>query len=383
MHGTSSYELKGMMQNPEEAPPSFAGKNMTVDEAEARMFALGLWNKRYFSATVDQFLGFIENSYRGLCLLPALADAAVVFDEVHSYDPRMWNALVTFLERFDVPTLCMTATLPPTRRNEIVRKGSLQSYPSPTELRELADLEEKETHPRYTLAGTTPGEAAAAALAAFQMGRRVLWVVNTVRRCQHLARQLAAGTTGRVGVYHSRFKLEDRQRRHRETVDAFRAPDEGEARPAIAVTTQVCEMSLDLDADLLITEHAPVSSLVQRFGRANRHLRRGPEFRARLLTYAPESATPYDKRELEAAIAFLDELAGREVSQRELAECLERHALSERESSGATAFVSGGYFATAGDLRDTDDVGAVVVLDADTSASRTSSGNTNPRTDCA
>ncbi|HAJ61331.1 MAG TPA: hypothetical protein DCP31_20455, partial [Cyanobacteria bacterium UBA8543] len=61
----------------------------------------------------------------------------------------------------------------------------------------------------------------------------------------------------------------------------------------IAVTTQVCEMSLDLDADILITELAPISSLVQRFGRANRHRARGDEFRAKLLVYEPEKPEPY------------------------------------------------------------------------------------------
>jgi CRISPR-associated endonuclease/helicase Cas3 len=108
VHGTSKYELASMMENP---PESLQGKNV-ADEAEERLFSLRLWNKRFFSATVDQFLGYLEHSYGGLCLLPAFADAAVVFDEIHSYDPRLWNALVTFLERFDVPVLCMTATLP-------------------------------------------------------------------------------------------------------------------------------------------------------------------------------------------------------------------------------------------------------------------------------
>jgi CRISPR-associated endonuclease/helicase Cas3 len=329
------------------------------------LFALGLWDKRYFSATVDQFLGFIEHSYTGLCLLPALADAAVIFDEIHSYDPRMWNALVTFLERFDVPVLCMTATLPRSRRQELEGRCALQSYPNATQMRELGDLEEKETQPRYRLSTTTRDEAVGMALEALQAGRRVLWVVNTVRRCQELARVLRELTGEPVGVYHSRFKLEDRQRRHRETIDTFRAPVRGEPRAAIAVTTQVCEMSLDLDADALITEHAPISSLVQRFGRANRHLRRGPSFRAMLLTYTPESPAPYEKKDLEAASAFLAELTGRDVSQRELAEGLEKHARVERDASGTTAFVTGGYFATSGALRDSDDIGTSVVLEGD------------------
>jgi CRISPR-associated endonuclease/helicase Cas3 len=367
VHGSSAYELAGMTQNPEESPASLKGKSVVVDESEARLFALGLWNKRYFSATVDQFLGFMEHTYGGLCLLPALADAAVVFDEIHSYDPKMWNALVTFLERFDVPVLCMTATLPPRRRQELETRCGLRNYPTTSEMQDLADLEEKETAPRYRLQSSNPADAISAAVAAVSAGQRVLWVANTVRRCQQLARalKLRLGSSTTVGVYHSRFRLQDRQGRHRETIDAFRAPVSGEPPPAIAVTTQVCEMSLDLDADLLITEHAPISSLVQRFGRANRHQRRGPAFRATLLTYAPESSAPYDKKDLEAASKFLAELSQRDVSQRDLAVGLEKHALAERDARGSTAFIHGGYFATAGALRDSDDIGATVVLDSD------------------
>jgi CRISPR-associated endonuclease/helicase Cas3 len=364
VHGTSGYELAGMLANPDEMSASLKGKKVIPDENEARLFSLGLWDKRYFSATVDQFLGFIEHAYGGLCLIPPMADAALIFDEVHSYDPRMWNALVTFLTRFDVPVLCMTATLPPTRRNELEGAG-LRVYPTAGELSELRDLENKETTPRYRIQESSESYATEAAIAAYVAGKRVLWVVNTVRRCQARASDLRKRLRVDVGVYHSRFKLDHRQRRHRETVDAFRSLGATAPGAAIAVTTQVCEMSLDLDADVLITEHAPVSSLVQRFGRAHRHLRADASFRAALLTYPPESTLPYESADLDAAGAFLRELAGRDVSQRDLAHSLERHARRERAASGRTAFVDGAFFAVSGMLRDAEDVGLPAVLDGD------------------
>src|SRR5205823_6228201 len=129
VHGAARYELLGMRANTPDLPPALRDKDFVPDEAEHRLFALGLWPKRYFSATVDQFLSFMEHGYGALCLLPALADAAVVFDEIHSYDSKMWNALIAFLDRFDVPVLCMTATLPPTRRAEL--DCLLRSYPTP------------------------------------------------------------------------------------------------------------------------------------------------------------------------------------------------------------------------------------------------------------
>jgi CRISPR-associated endonuclease/helicase Cas3 len=364
VHGTSRYELEGMQTNPVERPASLRDKDVSPDETEARLFALGLWPKRYFSATVDQFLSFMEHDYRGLCLLPVLADAAVIFDEVHSYDENMWSALVNFLREFDAPVLCMTATLPPKRQEDLSKL--LRTYPDARERAELIDLEHAEGHPRYRLETVANEDAAFEAVVASSMpGVRILWVVNTVRRCQSLAVRLRERLSRDVVVYHSRYKLEDRQRRHRDTVDAFRAPSSGGPTEVIAVTTQVCEMSLDLDADILVTEHAPISSLVQRFGRANRHLRRGLQFRARLVTYAAESPLPYDRDDLAAAQRFLGAFGGSEVSQRDLAEGLLIHSPPGRLAGEASRFLHGGFFATPGDFRESDDSGTSVILDTE------------------
>lgn len=358
VHSTSRYELEAIAQNPNEAT---RGK-VYQDEADDRLFALGLWSKRYFSATVDQFLSFLEHSYKALCLLPALADSALILDEVHSYDRKLFDSLVSFLHHFDIPVLCMTATLPPSRQQEL-RNAGLTVYPTPAQHAELKDLRDKEEHPRYTLRLlSSKEEACEQALAAYRDNKRVLWVVNTVARCQEVAVNLQNKLAGeRVLVYHSRFRLEDKQKRHQETVAAFQQKE----RRAIAVTTQVCEMSLDLDADVLITELAPVTSLVQRFGRANRKALPGDPYRAPIYIYPPESALPYRKEELNAADAFLKELCGRDINQRELAEALEKHASAERLADGSARFLDSGYFATPGQLRDLDERSVTCVLKQD------------------
>ncbi len=364
VHGTARYELEAMLANPSEAT---GGKSHGLRETEARLFALGLWSRRYFSATVDQFLSFMEHHYTGMCLLPMLADSAVIIDEVHSFDQRMFNNLVAFLQAFDVPVLCMTATLPPARREALVRAG-LKVYPNLQEQSVLRRLEEQEKHPRYRhQALSDANDALQQAVAAYGNGERVLWVVNTVKRCQQIAmrleRTLEHARRLKVSVlsYHSRFRLCDRQHIHAATVAAFQ--QDGAA--ALAVTTQVCEMSLDLDADVLITEVAPVPSLVQRFGRANRHLAKGRNFRARLYTYQPESVRPYTREDIQVATAFLDDVGTGDVSQRLMAELLETHALREPQADGSARFLDAGYFATPGVFRDIDDVTQPCILDGD------------------
>lgn len=355
--GTARYELEEMRKNPSEGARD---KRFELDEADARLFSLGLWPRRYFSATVDQFLSFMEHGYGGLCLLPVLADAAVIIDEVHSFDRHMFDVLISFLKTFDVPVLCMTATLPPGRRDELMRAG-LRVYPTDEDRVELADLDEKERYPRYRIepvAGEEPALVEAAS--AYRRGQRVLWVVNRVARCQALARRLQRELGPDVLCYHSRFCLKDRRTRHEKTVEAFQQKQ----RPAIAVTTQVCEMSLDLDADVLITEHAPVTALVQRFGRAHRRLDRTADFRARILTYPPDAHLPYDRKDLDAALTFLAELGTGDLSQRALAEALERHARIERDADGSARFLRGGYYATPGSLREVDEHAASCILDS-------------------
>ncbi|MDZ7763228.1 MAG: helicase-related protein [Melioribacteraceae bacterium] len=49
-------------------------------------------------------------------------------------------------------------------------------------------------------------------------------------------------------------------------INNFNSSDEA----CIVVSTQVVEVSLDISFDLMITETAPLDSLIQRFGRINR-----------------------------------------------------------------------------------------------------------------
>lgn len=367
LHGTARYELEGIAENPNEATK---GKDYSK-ETNDRLFALGFWGKRYFSATVDQFLSFLEHSYSSICMLPVLADAAVIIDEVHSFDNHMFETLICFLKQFDVPVLCMTATLPPSRRENLEKIG-LRVYPSKEEQTELLDLEQAEKHPRYNLEilehdefAENEKEAMKIAVEEFKQGKRVLWVVNTVKRCQRTALRFKKLMGTEPLVYHSRFATGNRKQRHEDTVNAFKQISEAR----IAITTQVCEMSLDLDADVLITEVAPITSLVQRFGRSNRHLARGKDFRARLVAYMPVKDMPYSQKDdLEPALAFLKDLPPKQdISQRRLAKKLEEHVKRERQYEGDFApFLSSGYFAVPGPgLREIDEFTEPCILTND------------------
>jgi len=350
IHSTSAYELAGMFKCPNDAR---AQRDFTTQD---RLFALAYWQRRIFSATVDQFLGFMQHSYRSTCLLPLLADSVVVIDEVHSFDRSLFSALRRFLQAFTVPVLCMTASLPEQRLRDLTQDCGLHRFPEDD--RQFEDLRQVAEMPRYA-AETVCGESEAetTARAAFDDGKRILWVANTVSRCQQIARRLHAT------CYHSRFRLQDRKTRHSTVIGGFQRSD----RPLLAVTTQVCEMSLDLDADVLVTESAPITSLIQRMGRCNRHARPGEARLGRAVIYQPPDERPYDTADLEGADAFVRAIDGKQISQAHLQQLLEEYGPSAPEPDKYAAFLESKQWAVSREasLRDDGDFTVDAVLDSD------------------
>jgi CRISPR-associated endonuclease/helicase Cas3 len=364
MHGTSAYDLDGMFANEPNDPRSEA--NYEVDR---RLFALGYWTRRVFSATVDQFLAFLQYAYGPICMLPVLADSVLVIDEVHSFDRSMFSALKSFLQTFDLPVLCMTATLRQEQQDQLQQCGLRLYNERPEGLREIASA------PRYRVRRTTTEEALALVRQAIAEEKRVMWVVNQVKRAQQTflkCRKL--GLDVPMFCYHSRFRLMDRRRRHDEVVQAFR-PD---SPPSVAITTQVCEMSLDMDADILITERCPITSLIQRMGRCHRDRKLRPGAGV-VYVYQPfdergqVDTNPYDDEALTGIDEFLTGLCGRDrVSQMDLEEALAAAPQPPAHDDELSSFLKSGPYAMGQEesFRDIENftVSAVLASDVDSFA---------------
>jgi len=111
-------------------------------------------------------------------------------------------------------------------------------------------------------------------------GGCVLIVRNTVQRAIELYERLLnePGLNEDLVLAHSRFLAPDRSDNDECLRDRFGPPSEdrerpGRTSPAIVVSTQVAEQSLDVDFDLLVTDLAPADLVLQRIGRLHRHLR--------------------------------------------------------------------------------------------------------------
>ena len=292
-----------------------AALNAERDKIES----LALWSTPLVVTTADTVLGLMSNARRAIYSLPAIICGLIVFDEIHAFDDQLFGHLLVFLKNFPrLPVLLMSASLPEDRRCALTSvRPDLVAVQGP---------EEFETLRRYLINDTaTDDETWRAVEQCLASQGKVLWVRNRVdwaNRVYETCRKRYPDLY--VDVYHSRFRYQDRSVRHRRVIDYFKTMNQG----AILVTTQVAEMSLDLSADLLVTDLAPIPALIQRLGRLNR--RSVPEHpqppKLAIVRALPQGEIrvelPYEKAELERAEQWLRSLVtrGQALHQRDLAE---------------------------------------------------------------
>ena len=104
---------------------------------------------------------------------------------------------------------------------------------------------------------------------------KVLIVVNTVKKAQNIFKEIEEKYPEIPKMLmHSRFRRSDRVALEKKLKEEFNGDSKGEypegTSPCIVVSTQVVEVSLDISFDRMITDCAPLDSLIQRFGRINR-----------------------------------------------------------------------------------------------------------------
>ncbi len=154
-----------------------------------------------------------------------------------------------------------------------------------------------------------------------------LLIVNTVKRAvavyDALIKNKLVQASRDIHLAHSRFRPCDRTRWR----DSFLRKDAPVNKPRIIVATQVVEAGVDISADVLITDLAPWTSLVQRFGRAARY---GGQAYVYVIDIGEKKAAPYDYAELEAARTELKDFP--DVSIQSL-ENFEKSLAPERKSA--------------------------------------------------
>ncbi|MDH4319842.1 MAG: CRISPR-associated helicase Cas3', partial [Desulfobulbaceae bacterium] len=237
--------------------------------------------------TVDQALLGVVAAKHFFVRHFALAGKVVIIDEVHSYDlytGTLIDKLISTLEGLGCTVIVLSATLSGRRRGQIVSQScdpeddTAQPYPLITGRMEGTEFAPVSAAPPTSrtiqVAFVTVGAATEEAVQLARHGGTVLWICNTVDAAQQQYRKFMglAQDSIQVGLLHSRFPFWRREELEAEWMERL-GKDSKNRRGSILVATQVVEQSVDLDADLMITELAPTDMLLQRLGRLWRHER--------------------------------------------------------------------------------------------------------------
>lgn len=186
--------------------------------------------------------------------------ALLILDEFHLLTPEMMGALKAIFknlgEIYDFSVLFMSAT--PSRLymsvlEDVFGKQGIQVSVLESEYRRL-----KRHNIKYI--GTDLSDFIREKKDIFRE-KSVLVISNTVDKAVEIYDFLQKNVKNReICLIHGRFAYKDRAKRENEAKNAD-----------ILVSTQVAEVSLDVSYNILITELAPIPSLIQRFGRVNRY----------------------------------------------------------------------------------------------------------------
>lgn len=210
--------------------------------------------------TIDQIFPFVfkykgyEKIYATLCY------SKVIIDEVQAYSPEIVAIILKGLEMIykgGGSFMIMTATLPQIYKKELERLGiefKFNKFLMETKRHKikiedkdiLEDLENIKKQAKHS---------------------KILIIANTVNKAIDIYLKLEKEKVFNINLLHSKFIYSDRKNKE-EKIKQF---SKGKKKYGIWITTQIVEVSLDIDFDYLYTEMSTLDSLFQRMGRCYRN----------------------------------------------------------------------------------------------------------------
>lgn len=207
-----------------------------------------------------------------------LAHSCLVIDEADFYDDFTQQNIVMLLRALralDVPVLLMSATVPESAL-EVYAESGLKAAKIHEDKTNYEDT--RLTLTRFKCPVIQPEDFSELSRRALD-GEPTIIYVNTVRRAQELYRwfekQVEEGGTAiereNVVLYHSRYTEPHKVEKEAKLLGMLGqdAWANGEQR-GVAILTQIGEISVNISANLMISELCPVDRLAQRAGRLAR-----------------------------------------------------------------------------------------------------------------
>ena len=210
-------------------------------------------------STLDSLLKSFLNISRFNLITSNYLHSVIIVDEVHSYDFKMLGFFKRFLEicdEFDIKVCLMSASIP----EKIKTILGLNRYSLITQ----KELFSKKANEIIKKEGLLEDEIDLI-IEKYKNGKKVLVIKNTIKGATDIFEKLKRRGVENILLYHSTFKKIDRNKKEELIFEKLR-----ENSPFILVATQVVEISLDIDFEVMFSDVAPIDSLIQRFGRVNR-----------------------------------------------------------------------------------------------------------------
>lgn len=266
----------------------------TIDQVLTQGFNLGFWEIKTFH----------------------LFRAKVIIDEIHLYQPYTLALIVETIRylqaQFHTEFFIMTATMPQ-KLFDLLRQTL--SIGEENIVRDIELLNEARNN--FEIRDKTADEMDDEIKAWLAQKKKVLIVVNTVDEAIRLYKKYKSSTIESV-CFHSRFI-----QKHRIEKEKIILEKEKSQEPFLLVATQVVEVSLDIDFDVLFTENAPMDALIQRAGRVNRGRKKEG---SKVVVFKQQQISEekiYPKEILDKTFDLLRERSGTRLAEKTLTELVD------------------------------------------------------------
>lgn len=265
--------------------------------------------------TPDQILLTMMNHGRYPLKSFAFKKSLIILDEIHAYNAETFALIKTLIyhlhTKYDVKFCIMSATFPDVLKKELNFLNAQELIPQ----HELQKQYENRRRTTFELKKCEVKDNIDEIIDSFNSGKKVLVIMNTVRKAQNIFKKIQNRLPNNPNVLlaHSRFTFQDR-RKNETKINQW----ENESGGKILVSTQVVEVGLDIDYDILFTELCYLDSLVQRAGRINRKGNQGNNGEGLVKIFYPEgweltqnnsktkASLPYDDKLLEGSLTVLE-----------------------------------------------------------------------------
>lgn len=249
------------------------------------------------TGTIDQAIMSCLPVKHSALRLFALSGKVVVIDEVHSYDPytsALVDRTVKWMLEVGCTVIVLSATLSSARRKSLVsaagadESGDPSAYPLITKVPKgachaesipVAETDFPTSRILIDRVSTASDDFWQGFADSAESGACVVIIRNTVALAQETYLRMKSLCRDRgisFGLLHSRFPRFMRDENEGAWMEKLGKSNESRPSGCILVATQIVEQSVDIDADLLVTDLAPIELILQRIGRLHRHQRTRP-----------------------------------------------------------------------------------------------------------